>query len=153
MKKLTYGVLSSLLILATAIPSGATTPAPTIAQANSASIDQMFQEQRVLTGELQTMMAQMKMMMAEMKALTSIPEGQTPTTTDLYKQQQILIAQVETLTNRTKLDTILSPGKRTATVQDVYQQQMAMAADLKAMMAEMKTMLEAYRGRAGAYRR
>src|SRR5579885_1309754 len=89
MKKLAYGVLSSLLILATAIPSGATTPTTTIAQANSTSLDQMFQEQRVLTGELQKMMAQMKMMMAEMKALTSVPEGQTPTTTDLYKQQQI----------------------------------------------------------------
>lgn len=156
MKRLAYGVLSSLLILATTIPVGAETSTTlvqsnTVAQSNSATIDQMFRQQKVLADEIQALMAQMKTMMAEMKALTALPDGQTPTMADLYKQQQRLITQVEALTNRTKLETI-QPRKSTATVQDVHQQQVTMMAEMKAMMAEIKSMSEVYRGRAGSYK-
>jgi hypothetical protein len=150
-KKLAYGVLSSLLILAATVPVHATTPAVTIAQSNSAAIEQMFREQKVLADELQTLMTQAKTMMAEMKVLTSPPEGQAPTMTDLYKQQQVMLAQIMTL-SQSRLDTIL-PRKNAATVQDVYQQQAAIMAEMKTMMAEMKTMMEAYRGRAGVYKK
>ena len=157
MQRLAYTVLSSLLILATTVPVKAATPtfstiqANTVAQSNAATIDQMFREQRVLSSELQTMMAQMKTMMAEMKALTSLPQGQTPTMTDLYKQQQVILARLETL-SQSRADTLLS-GKNAATVQDIHQQQMAMMTDLKSMMAELKTLIEVYRGRADLYKR
>lgn len=152
MKRVAYGILSSLLILSVTVPVGAKTPTAAIAQSNSMTIEQMFREQKVLTDEMQTLMAQMKAMMAEMKALTSLPSGQTPTITDLYKQQQLMLARIETLSNRTKLETIL-PQKSAATVQDVYQQQQAMMAEMKSMAAEMKQMLEVYRGRGGVYKR
>jgi hypothetical protein len=71
--------------------------------------------------------------------------------TDLYKQQQVMLAQIMTL-SQSRLDTIL-PRKNAATVQDVYQQQAAIMAEMKTMMAEMKTMMEAYRGRAGVYKK
>ena len=152
MKKLAYGVLSSLLILAATVPVQAATPAVTVAQSNnSAAIEQMFREQKVLADELQTLMTQAKTMMAEMKVLTSPSEGQAPTMTDLYKQQQVILAQIMTL-SQSRLDTIL-PKKNAATVQDVYQQQAAIMAEMKTMMAEMKTMMEAYRGRAGVYQK
>ncbi|PSB24321.1 hypothetical protein [Stenomitos frigidus] len=153
MKSFAYGVgvLSSLLILATTVPVGATTPTATVAQSNSSSIEQMFREQKVLTDEIKTLMTQMKAMMAEMKALTSLPEGQAPTMADLYKQQQVILAQVQTL-SQSRFDT-LQPRKNTATVQEVHQQQVAMMAEMKSMMAEMKAMIEAYRGRASIYKR
>lgn len=151
MKKLAYGILSSVLILAATVPVGATTPPTLVAQSSSSRIEQMFRQQRVLTDEIQSMMAQLKTMMAEMKALTSLPEGQTPTMTDVYKQQQVILAKIETL-SQSRFDTLL-PRNKAATVQDVHQQQMAMIAELKTMMAEMKTMLEVYRGRAGVYQR
>jgi TolA-binding protein len=157
MKKLAYGLLSGLLMLAVTVPVGATTPTSTIvqpttvAQSNSATIEQMFREQKVLTDEIQALMAQMKTMMAEMKALTSLPEGQAPTMADLYKQQQVILARLETL-SQSRFDTLV-PKKNAATVQEVHQQQVAMIADLKTMMAELKTMAEVYRGRAGAYKK
>jgi len=163
MKKLAYGLLSGLLMLA-AIPVGATTPTTTIAQshtiaqANSATIEQMFQEQKVLTNEIQTLMAQMKAMLAEMKALTSLPEGQTPTMADLYKQQQVILTRLETL-SQSRFDTLVPKRSavtgqgKAATVQDIHRQQLAIIADLKTMMAEMKTLMEVYRGRAGTSER
>lgn len=151
MKKLAYSVLSGFLILAATVPVQASTPAAIVAQSNSATIEQMFREQKVLADELQTLMMQAKTMMAEMKVLTSPSEGQAPTMTDLYKQQQVILAQITTL-SQSRSDTIL-PKKDTATVQDVYQQQAAMMAEMKTMMAEMKTMMEAYRGRAGVYKK
>ncbi len=124
MKKFAYGVLSSLLILAATVPVQATTPAAIVAQSNSATIEQMFREQKVLADELQTLMRQAKKMMAEMKVLTSPPVGQAPTMTDLYRQQQMILAQITTL-SQSRSDTIL-PKKNAATVQDVHQQQAAM---------------------------
>ncbi len=164
MKKLAYGLLSGLLLLAATIPVGATTPTTTItqshtiAQANSATIEQMFQEQKVLTNEIQTLMAQMKAMLAEMKALTSLPEGQTPTMADLYKQQQVILTRLETL-SQSRFDTLVPKRSavtgqgKAATVQDIHRQQLAIIADLKTMMAEMKTLMEVYRGRAGTSER
>lgn len=145
MKRFAYGVLSSLVILSVAVPTKAETPTFMIAQQDS-TIQRMFRELRVVTDDMQTMMAQMKTMMAEMKVLTSLPAGQTPTMTDLYKQQQILMTQMETLIGRTKFDTI-PPRKSTATVQEVYQQQVVMMTEMKAMMAEMKRMMTVFRGR------
>jgi len=84
--------------------------------------------------------------MAQMKALTSLPNAQSPTMADLYKQQQVMIAKLETTLARTRLDT-LPPRSSTATVQEVHDQQVAMIAEIKAMMVEMKTMMEVYRGR------
>jgi cytochrome c556 len=155
MKRVTYGILSSLLILSVTLPVGAKTPTATIAQSpNSATIEQMYREQKVLSDEIQTLMAEMKAMMAEMKALTSVPEGKTPTMADLYKQQQVILSRLETL-SQSRLDTILpkrSAANGTATAQDVYQQQQAMMTEMKSMMADMKKMLEVYRGRAGVYK-
>ena len=170
MKKLAYSLLSGLLMLATTIPVGATTPTTTIAQshtiaqphtiaqANSATIEQMFREQKVLTDEIQTLMAQMKVMLAEMKALTSLPEGQTPTMADLYKQQQVILTRLETL-SQSRFDTLVPKRSavtgqgKAATVQDIHRQQQAIIADLKTTMAEMKTLMEVYRGRAGTSER
>ncbi len=155
MKRVAYGILSSLLILSVTVPVGAKTPTAAIAQSNSMTIEQMFREQKVLTDEIQALMAQMKAMMAEIKALTSLPSGQTPTMADLYKQQQVILSRLETL-SQSRFDTI-SPRKPAATgkatVQDVHQQQQAMMAEMKSMAAEMKQMLEVYRGRGGVYKR
>ena len=150
MKRFAYGILSGLLVLAATAPVRAEILASTTAQSNS-TIGQMFREQRVLTDEMRTAMMEMKTMMAEMKALTSLPEGQTPTTTDLYKQQQILRSQMEMLLAQTRIDTILS-RRNGATVQGLYQQQVAMLAELKGMMADMKMMIEVQRGRAGKFK-
>lgn len=146
MKRFAYGVLSSLVILSVTVPAKAETPTFMIAQQDS-TIQRMFRELRVVTDDMQTMMAQMKTMMTEMKALTSVPAGQTPTMTDLYKQQQILTTQMETLIGRTKFDTIPPRATSTATVQEVYQQQKVMMAEMKVMMAEMKRMMTVFRGR------
>ncbi len=147
MKRFAYGVLSSLVILSVTIPAKAETPTFTIAQQDS-TIQRMFRELRVVTDDMQTMMAQMKTMMAEMKALTSVPAGKSATTNDLYKQQQVLIGQMDMLIGRTKLDTLLPRTTSTATVQEVQQQQQVMITEMKAMMTEMKAMMAAYRGRA-----
>jgi len=147
-RKLTYGVLSSLLILSVTVPARAEIPSSAIAQSNEATIEQMFKEQRVLTNEIQTLMTQVKVLMAEMKALTALPEGQTPTMADLYKQQQLLMAQVQALTAQTRVETLL-PRKGAATVKEVHEQQVAMIADIKSMMTELKSMIQIYRGRAG----
>ncbi|MBW4469721.1 MAG: hypothetical protein KME45_04875 [Stenomitos rutilans HA7619-LM2] len=153
MKKLTYGILSSLLILSVTVSVGATTPpAATIAQAKPLTIEQMFETQRVLSDEIQSTMAELKAMMAEIKALTAVPPGQNPTMADLYKQQQVIISQLEALNlSQTRIDSVL-PKKRAATVQDVYQQQQALLTELKSMKAELKTMVETYRGRANLYK-
>lgn len=147
MKRLVYGALSSLMILAVATPVMAETPATVIAQSESI-VDRMFREQRVLTEEIQTLMTQMKAIMAEVKATNAMSSGKTVTMNDLYKQQQVLAAQVETLIARNRIDTIPPRATSTATVQEVHQQQQAMMAELKDMMTEMKRMVAAYRGRA-----
>lgn len=147
MRKIVYGIVSSLVIVAAAMPAHAETPSFRIAQEDS-SIERMFRELRVVTDDMQTMMTQMKMMMAEMKALTSVPAGKSATTNDLYKQQQVLIGQMEMLIGRTKLDTLLPRTTSKATVQEVQQQQQVMITEMKAMMTEMKAMMAAYRGRA-----
>ena len=146
MKRLIYGTLSGLVILSTAMPAKAESPTFVTAQ-SQATIEQMFRQQRVLTDEIQTMMAQMKIMMAEMKALTSLPPGKSASMTDLYNQQQILIARMDTLIGRTRLDTIAPKTTSSATVQEVYQQQVEMMAEIKEMMTEMKRMITVYRGR------
>lgn len=148
MKRLVYGALSSLVILAIAVPGMAETPVTIIAQSESDTIiDRMFYEQRLLREDMRQMMAQMKAMMAEMKATQSMPAGKSVTMNDLYKQQQILAAQVESLINRNRLDTIPPRATTSATVQEVYQQQQTMISELKEMMAEMKKMVAVYRGR------
>ncbi len=121
MKKIAFGVLSSLLVLSAAIPAKAETPAFVVAQSAPSieSIEQMYEQQRVVTETMTETMAQMKAMMAEMKALTATPNGKSVTTNDLYRQQQ-----------------------------SIQQQQQAMMTEMKQMMAEMKQMLTVYRGRA-----
>ena len=146
MKKLVSGALSSLVILSATLPARAEIPTFTVAQSQS-TIEQMFRQQRVLTEEIQTMMAEMKTMMAEMKALTALPVGQSATMNDLYKQQQILAMKVDSLIGRTRFDTIQPRTTETVTVQEVHQQQTAMMAEMKEMMAEMKKMIAVYRGR------
>jgi len=150
-RRLTYTLLSSLVILSTAMPAKAETPTFMIAQSNS-TIERMFEQQRVLTDDIQTLMAQMKTMMAQMKALTSLPDGQSPTMADLYKQQQILMTRLEAALPRTRLDTI-PPRSSAATVQAIHEQQTALVAEMKTMMAEMKAMMEVYRGRVTNNRR
>jgi hypothetical protein len=141
MKRLAYGVLSSLVILSAAVPAKAETQPFMIAQSAS-TIEQMYQQQRVLTYDIKTMMTQMKAMMAEMKALTASPSGKPVTMNDLYKQQQVLAARMEMLIGQTKYDTIQPTPKDSATVQEVYQQQQMMIAEMKEMMAEMKKTFE-----------
>lgn len=147
MKRLVYSIAYSLVIVSAAMPAHAETPIFKVAQSDS-TIERMFRELRVVTDDMQTMMTQMKMMMAEMKALTSVPAGKSATTNDLYKQQQVLIGQMEILIGRTKLDTLLPRTTSTATVQEVRQQQKVMITEMKSMVAEMKAMMAAYRGRA-----
>ncbi len=141
MKRLACGVLSSLVILSAAIPAKAETPTFTIAQ-DLTTIEQMYEQQRVLTNDIQTVMTQMKAMMAEMKALTAAPSGKSVTMNDLYKQQQALSARMDLLIGRTRYDTIqptaTSPKATPATVQTVQQQQQVMVAEMKEMMIEMK---------------
>jgi hypothetical protein len=151
MKRLIYGVLSSLLIVSTTVPAQAKTPTPAIALSN-ATIERMFREQKVFSEDIETLMTQMKAMMAEMKALTAAPAGQAPTMTDLYKQQQVMQAQIDTLLSRSRFDSLTPRGSTSATVEEVHQQQQAMIAEMKSMMGEMKKMVEIYRGRAGVYR-
>jgi len=151
MKRLVYGVLSSLLILSATLPAGAQTPTTTIAQSRP-SFEQMYREQQVLTDEIKTMMIEMHALIEQMKALTSLPEGQTPTMADLYKQQLMLGARVDALLGQTKAYPSTST-QGAAIVQDVHQQQVAMMAELKSMMAELKTLAEVYRGRANGFRR
>jgi hypothetical protein len=145
MKRLAYGVLSSLVILSAAGPVKAETPTFTIAQSES-TIAQMYQQQRVLTEDIQTLMAQMKTVMAEMKALTASPSGKSVTMNDLYKQQQVLSARMDMLIGRTRYDTIQPtatiPKTNSAAVQEVHQQQQAMVAEMKGMMTEMKKTFE-----------
>jgi hypothetical protein len=150
MKRLIYGGLSSLVILLSTVPVQAQTPALVVAQSNS-TIERMFREQRAFVGELETIMAEIKIMKAQMKALMALPEGKPATMEDIYKQQQLLSAQMETLLLRNRLNTI-PPRTSTATMQEVYQQQVAMMDEMKGMMTEMKKMIEIYRGRAGVYR-
>lgn len=154
MKRLAYGVLSSLVILSAVGPAQAETPAFMVAQSES-TIERMFQEQRVVTEGMLEMMAQMKVMMAEMKALMASPSGKPVTMNELYKQQQILAARMDALIGRTRLDTIqpkavssATGATSSATVQEVQQQQQTMMAEMKEMMAEMKKMITVYRGRA-----
>ncbi|MBM0744858.1 hypothetical protein JOY44_25390 (plasmid) [Phormidium sp. CLA17] len=147
MKRLVYGIVSSLIIVSVAVPATAKTPTFVIAQ-QDATIQRMFRELRVVTEDMQEMMTQMKMMMAEMKALTSVPSGKPTTTNDLYRQQQVLIQQMEILIGRTRLGTIQPRTISTSTVQEVQQQQQVMMTEMKEMMAEMKRMMAAYRGRA-----
>lgn len=151
MKRLTYGILSSLVIFSAAMPVKAETPAFITAQSES-TVERMFQQQRVLTEDIQSLMAQMKTVMAQMKALTSVPQGQSPTMADLYKQQQVMATHLETLLAQNRLDTI-PPRRVNATVQEVYEQQVAMVSEMKTMMAEMKAMVEVYRGRVTSPRR
>jgi hypothetical protein len=147
MKRLTCAAVSSLMVMSFITPVRAeSTPAIT-AQSRS-TIEEMFFRQRVLTDELQTLMAQMKMMMAEMNTLTTPPTEKPVTMADLHKQQQLLIARVDSLIGRSRLDTLSPKPATAATVQDVYQQQVVMMAEMKEMMAEMKRMMVVYRGRA-----
>jgi hypothetical protein len=146
-RKIVYSLVSSLVIVSAAMPAKAETLPFMIAQQDS-TIQRMFRELRVVTDDMQTMMTQMKMMMAEMKALTSVSAGKSATTNDLYRQQQVLIGQMEMLIGRTKLDTLLPRTISTVTVQEVHQQQQVMITEIKAMMTEMKAMMAAYRGRA-----
>lgn len=145
MKRLTCGILSSLVILSTAGVARAETPTFTIAQ-DLTTIEQMYEQQRVLTNDIQTLMTQMKTVMAEMKALTAAPPGKSVTMNDLYKQQQALSARMDMLIGRTRYDTIqptaTSPKASSATVQSVQQQQQMMIAEMKGMMAEMKKTFE-----------
>lgn len=149
MRRLIYGVLTSLVIVSAAMPAGAEPPI-TIAQQDS-TLQQMYRQQRVLTDDMRTIMAQMQTMMAQMKALMSLPEG-NPTMTDLYKQQQVILAQMDRIIGRSRLDT-LPPQQSTATIQEVYQQQQLMLAEMKGMMAEMQKMIEVYRGRVSTPKR
>lgn len=159
MKRLTYGILSSLLILFATVPVRANTapievktaPTITIAQASTLTIEQMYEKQRVLSDELQTMMAELKAMTAELKAVTALPPGKSPTMADLYRQQQVILERLNTL-SQTRIDSVL-PRKVTATPQDVYQQQQAMLTEMKAMMAEIKQIADVYRGRADQYKK
>ena len=147
MKRLIYGMLSGLVIMSAAMPAKAETQ-PVIVAQSEGSLEQMYYQQRVLTEEIQSLMTQMKVMMAEMKALSSLPSDKSVTMNDLYKQQQLLDAKVDALIGRTRLDTIAPRTDRSATVQNVYQQQVSMVAEIKEMMAELKQMMAAYRGRA-----
>jgi hypothetical protein len=141
MKRLTCGILSSLVILSAAGVAKAETPAFVVAQSES-TIERMYQEQRVVTEGMLELMAQMKTMMAQMKALTDLPPGKSVTMNDLYKQQQVLSARMDMLIGRTRYDTIqptaTSPKASPATVQSVQQQQQVMMAEMKEMMTEMK---------------
>jgi hypothetical protein len=112
MKRLTCGILSSLVILSAAGAAKAETPAFVVAQSES-TIERMYQEQRVVTEGMLELMAQMKTMMAQMKALTAAPTGKPATTNDMYRLQQ-----------------------------STQQQQQAMMAEMKGMMAEMKKTFE-----------
>jgi len=87
-------------------------------------------------------------MMAEMKALTSLPTTKPVTMKDVYQQQQILTAKIDALIGRTRFD-VIAPGSEGSppTVQEVYQQQVSMVAEMKEMMAEMKQMITVYQGR------
>jgi hypothetical protein len=147
MKRLVSGILSSLVILSATIPTQAQTPNFTVAQSESA-IEQLSKEQRVVTEGMLELMAQMKTMMAEMKALTAPSSGKPVTMNDLYKQQQVLSTQMDMLIGRTRLDTIQPREARSASVQEVQQQQQVMIAEMKNMMAEMQKMMAVYRGRA-----
>jgi len=141
MKRLACGVLSSLVILSAVVPAKAETPTFRIAE-DLTTIEQMYEQQRVLNNDIQTLMTQMKAMMAEMKALTAAPPGKAVTMNDLYKQQQALSARMDMLLSRTKFDTIQptanSSKASSATVQSVQQQQQVMIAEMKKMMAEVK---------------
>jgi len=146
MKRLIYGTLSSLIILSTVIPVQAEPQSVLTAQSNS-TVERMFEQQRVLTEDIQMIMTQMKRMMAEMKVLTSMPSQQMVTMNDVYKQQQLLAARMDALIGRTRFDTIQPRTTGSATIQEVYQQQVDMVAEMKEMMAEMKRMVTVYRGR------
>jgi HD superfamily phosphodiesterase len=141
MKRLACGILSSLVILSAAGVAKAEAPTFTIAQ-DLTTIEQMYEQQRVLTNDIQTLMTQMKTVTAEMKALTASPPGKAVTMSDLYKQQQALSARMDMLIGRTRYDTIqptaTRPKASLETVQSVQQQQQMMIAEMKEMMAEMK---------------
>lgn len=146
MKKLVFGSLSSLVLLLTVMPAKAEIQPAVVAQSQS-TIEQMFRQQRVLTDEMKSLMAQMKVLMAEVKALTAEPSEKPITMGDLYKQQQILAARVDALIGRTRFDTIAPRATTSGSVQEVYQQQVEMMAEMKEMMAEIKRMVTVYRGR------